>query len=110
MWGSERQGAFSNALSASHGRSDPERVTCFCQFCQAKAKQSGINVDRARTGFLELAKFVSAGRAHERPVDGYYVTLWRLMLPLPGIVGLGNACGPTACVKPMRRFTRRSNR
>jgi hypothetical protein len=36
MWGSERQGAFSNALSASHGRSDPNRVTCFCQFCQEK--------------------------------------------------------------------------
>jgi hypothetical protein len=86
MWGSERQGAFSNALSASHGRSDPERVTCFCQFCQAKAKQSGINVDRARTGFLELAKFVRAGRTHERPVDGYYVTLWRLMLRYPELL------------------------
>jgi len=86
MWGSERQGAFSNALSASHGSSDPERVTCFCQFCQAKAKQRGINVERARTGFLELAKFVRAGRAHERPVDGYYVTLWRLMLRYPELL------------------------
>jgi hypothetical protein len=86
MWGSERQGAFSNALSASHGSSDPERVTCFCQFCQAKAKQKGINVERARTGFVELAKFVRAGRAQQRPVDGYYVTLWRLMLRYPELL------------------------
>ena len=66
MWGSERQGAFSNALGASHGRSDPARVTCFCNFCQAKAKQRGINVARAREGFLELEKFVRAGRAKQR--------------------------------------------
>ncbi len=86
MWGSERQGAFSNALSASHGRSDPDKITCFCQFCQAKAKQRGINVERARAGFQELVKFVHAGRAHQRPVDGYYVTLWRLMLRYPELL------------------------
>ncbi len=27
---------------------DPGKVTCFCQFCQAKAKERGINVERAR--------------------------------------------------------------
>jgi hypothetical protein len=86
MWGSERQGAFSNALGASHSRSDPARVTCFCNFCQAKAKERGINVARAREGFLELQKFVIAGRAKQRPVDGYYVTLWRLMLKYPELL------------------------
>jgi hypothetical protein len=86
MWGSERQGAFSNALGASHARSDPGRVTCFCGFCEAKAKQRGINVARARQGFLELEKFVRAGRAKQRPVDGYYVTLWRLMLKYPELL------------------------
>src|SRR6185312_6725205 len=36
MWGSERQGAFANALGSRHGgrSSDPGRVTCFCEFCQ----------------------------------------------------------------------------
>jgi len=86
MWGSERQGAFSNALGASHGRPDPNRVTCFCDFCQAKAKQRGINITRAREGFLELAKFSTAGRAKQRPVDGYYVSLWRLMLKYPELL------------------------
>jgi len=86
MWGSERQGAFSNALNASHGTSDPERVTCFCQYCQAKAKSRDINPDRAKEGYCELAKFVRAGQAGQRPVDGYYVTLWRLMLHYPELL------------------------
>jgi len=84
MWGSERQGAFSNMLGAHAGSpGSPMRVTCFCQYCQAKAKQRGVNLDRAREGFTELARFVEAGRNKQRPVDGYYVTLWRLMLRYP---------------------------
>ncbi len=87
MWGSERQGALSNSLGAMHGgiHSDPGRVTCFCRFCQAKARSRGINVDRAKQGFLELEKFVRAGRAGSRPVDGYYVTFWRILLNYPEI-------------------------
>jgi hypothetical protein len=87
MWGSERQGALSNALGASHGglHSDPGRVTCFCEFCQNKARERGINVARAREGFLQLEKFVRAGRAGQRPVDGYYVTFWRILLNYPEI-------------------------
>ena len=88
MWGSERQGAFSNALGASHGgaSSNPHRVTCFCQFCERKARERGINPVRARAGFEELAKFVTAARSNRRPVDGYYVTLWRLMLRYPELL------------------------
>jgi len=87
MWGSERQGAFSNALEAHHGSpSSPMRVTCFCQYCQAKAKERGINPERARQGYMELAKFVDASRKSQRPVDGYYVTLWRLMLNYPELL------------------------
>src|SRR5215469_4654749 len=88
MWGSERQGAFANALGASHGggRGNPEHVTCFCEFCERKAKDRGINPSRARAGFQELAKFVSAARSDQRPVDGYYVTLWRLMLRYPDLL------------------------
>ena len=87
MWGSERQGALSNALGASHGgaHSDPGRVTCFCGFCQTKARERGINVERARNGFLELERFVHDGRAGKRPVDGAYVTFWRILLKYPEI-------------------------
>ena len=88
MWGSERQGAFSNALGARHGgrSSDAGRVTCFCQFCQRKGKERGINFERTREGFLALEQFVRASRAHKRPVDGFYVTLWRLMLRYPELL------------------------
>ena len=88
MWGSERQGAFSNALGASHGggASQPGLVTCFCQFCQAKAKARGISFERAQKGFLELEKFVEAARKGTRPVDGYYVQVWRLMLRYPELL------------------------
>ena len=88
MWGSERQGAFSNALGASHGggRNDPERVTCFCEFCQRKGRERGIDFQRARAGYTELAAFVRSARNGARPVDGYYVALWRLMLRYPELL------------------------
>src|SRR5580698_2140280 len=88
MWGSERQGPFSNALGASAGgrTNNPHNVTCFCRFCEAKARERGINPERARQGFLELAKFVDAGRQGQRPVDGYYVAIWRLMLRYPELL------------------------
>src|SRR5215813_4776084 len=87
MWGSERQGAFANALGASHGgNSGAARTTCFCQFCEAKAKARGVDPARARAGFQALGEFVQAGRQRKRPVDGYYVTMWRLMLRYPELL------------------------
>ena len=85
MWGSERQGALSDSLGATHDTPpiDPGEVTCFCEFCQAKAKQRGINVERVRQGFLELEKFVRSARGGKRPVDGYYVQFWRILLRYP---------------------------
>jgi hypothetical protein len=87
MWGSERQGALSDSLGATHDTPpiDPGNVTCFCEFCKAKAKERGINVDRARQGFLELEKFVRSARSGKRPVDGYYVQFWRILLRYPEV-------------------------
>ncbi len=88
MWGSERQGALCDSLGATHDSPpvDPGEVTCFCQFCQSKAKERGINPERARQGFLELEKFVRSARSGKRPVDGYYVQFWRLLLRYPELV------------------------
>ncbi len=85
MWGSERQGAFANALGASHGGNGGgvARTTCFCQFCEAKAKSRGIDPSRARAGFQALGEFVAA---RKRPIDGYYVTMWRLLLRYPELL------------------------
>lgn len=82
MWGSEREGAFSNMLRGANPRS----VTCFCSHCQAKARARGVDPARARAGFEALAAFVEAGRRNQRPVDGYYVSLWRLMLRYPELL------------------------
>ena len=92
MWGSERQGAFANALGGKHGgrSSDPGRVTCFCEFCTKKAAARGIGVARAREGFTELEKFVRAGRSGTATVDGGYVQLWRLMLRYPELLAWEN--------------------
>jgi hypothetical protein len=85
MWGSERQGALCDSLGATHDTPpiDPGQVTCFCEFCQTKAKERGINVQRAKQGFLELEKYVRSTRAGQRPSDGYFVQFWRLLLPYP---------------------------
>jgi hypothetical protein len=85
MWGSERQGALSDSLGATHDTPpiDPGNVTCFCEFCQAKAKERGINVERAKAGFLELEKFVRSSRSGKRPSDGYFVQFWRILLRYP---------------------------
>ena len=82
MWGSEREGAFSNMLRGTN----PRTVTCFCRYCQEKARNRGIDVGRAHAGFEALMAFVEAGRQNKRPIDGYYVTLWRLMLRYPELL------------------------
>jgi len=85
MWGSERQGALSDSLGATHDIPpiDPGNVTCFCEFCQRKAREHGINVEGAKQGFLELETFVRASRSGKRPVDGYFVQFWRILLRYP---------------------------
>lgn len=75
MWGSERQGALGNAIGVRHGgrSSDPGRVTCFCRFCERRAKEKGIDFRRVREGYLALENFVRASRGGTRPVDGHFV-------------------------------------
>jgi hypothetical protein len=85
MWGSERQGALCDSLGATHDTPpiDPGNVTCFCEFCYQKARERGINPDRAKQGFIELEKFVRASRRGKRPSDGFFVQFWRILLRYP---------------------------
>lgn len=88
MWGCEKQGAFNNAFESIHNPNgnDPSRVTCFCEFCQTKAKNRGIDFDRVKLGFGELEKWVRAAKANERPPDGYWVTFLRLIYRYPELL------------------------
>ena len=92
MWGSERQGAFANALGAQHGgrSNDPGTSPASANSARRKARSAASTSDRAQEGFVDLEKFVRAGRAGKRPVDGYYVELWRLMLRYPELLAWEN--------------------
>ncbi|MGN6370147.1 MAG: hypothetical protein ACTHN5_17970 [Phycisphaerae bacterium] len=92
MWANERQGGFFNALGAwaGGGSSDPGKATCFCEFCTKKAKNQGIDPERAKAGFSALEQYVREGRAKKRPRDGYFVTFFRLLLQYPELLAWEN--------------------
>jgi hypothetical protein len=79
-WGSERMGPFENML----GRGGI--VTCFCQFCKARAREQGISVARAQAGYGEMIKLFQAADKDQRPADGYFTSFWRLLLKYPEIL------------------------
>ncbi|PYT41000.1 MAG: hypothetical protein DMG47_18230 [Acidobacteria bacterium] len=88
MWGSERQGPLGNAIGATHGgaNSNPQEVTCFCDFCKREAKARGIDAERAMEGYNKLATLVRDVRGKSRPSDGYFVSFWRLLVQYPEIL------------------------
>jgi len=91
MWGSERQGGLLNTLGISQsGGQDPGKTTCFCEFCLKKGRDRGIDVERARRGYDEMENFTRAGRAGQRPRDGYFATFWRLLLNYPEVLAWEN--------------------
>ena len=91
MWGSERQGGLLNALGLSQSSGqDPGKTTCFCEFCQKKGRERGIDVARARQGFGEMEIFVRNSRAGQRPRDGYFTEFWRLLLKYPEVLAWEN--------------------
>ena len=45
------------------GAQSAATVTCFCQFCERKASERGINVERARAGFKALGDFTPRRQA-----------------------------------------------
>lgn len=87
LWFAERNGPLLNAIGASHRASiDPSGATCFCEFHQAEARERGIDVKRAREGYIELEKYVLQALAGQRPSDGYLVEFLRLLFEYPEII------------------------
>lgn len=87
MWESERQGPLNNTIGAHFGRSTANTfINCFCPYCVQKGKERGIDVPRARAGYLALDAWVKS--TQNRPPDYHdnFVTLWRLLLEYPEIL------------------------
>src|SRR5215469_17103419 len=82
-WGCERMGPLQNAIGGTWAT---RGLTCFCEFCQAKARDRGVSVERAQAGYRSLDQLFHAAARDQRPVDGYFVTFWRLLLEYPEIL------------------------
>ncbi len=87
MWESERQGPLNNTIGAEFGRfRGNASINCFCTHCVRKAAEQGINVARARDGYMALEQWVKRTLNQPRADDGAFVTLWRLLLEYPEIM------------------------
>src|SRR5262249_6094123 len=83
----ERNGPLLNATGSSHAQQiAAARTTCFCAHHARAAKKRGIDLERAREGYVKLDAFVSAAQADRRPGDGYFVAFWRLLAEYPEIL------------------------
>lgn len=107
----ERHGPLSHALIGQYAGSikyrKPLAPICFCPHCLAEAKQRGINIDRAKQGWMELLEFSErswrqarkagdsfAGeglplgnrRDDDAPADGYFIAFLRLLMRYPELL------------------------
>ncbi len=90
MWESERQGPLDTALRADFSSAPRRSICCFCHYCQQKAHEQGINVQRAREGYMALDRWVNTPTSDSRKQDGSFITLWRLFLEYPEILAWHN--------------------
>ena len=89
MWGSERQGAFANLLGVEPRRRRRQSAAGHLLLPVLRAQGQGArhrSGARARrfSGARRTARI--AARQGKRPVDGYYVSVWRLMLRYPELL------------------------
>ncbi len=60
---------------------------CFCEHCRARAREKGIDAERARKGFEELFVYVRALMAGKlQPADGVFTGFLRVLLRYPEIL------------------------
>jgi hypothetical protein len=82
-WGCERMGPINNMIG---GGWTTIGISCFCGYCQAKARGRGVSVERATTGYRKLDQLFTAAAKDQQLADGYFVTFWRLLLDYPEIL------------------------
>ena len=82
-WGCERMGPLGNMIG---GTWSTRGISCFCDHCRSTARGRGIAVARALEGYRKLDQLFQAAARDQRPLDGYFVTFWRLLLEYPEIL------------------------
>lgn len=81
QYGSERSGPLSRVLL--HG----EVPSCFCEHCCARARNKGINPERAIEGFRQLYEYITGLKQKTvNPTDGALVALVRILLKYPEVL------------------------
>jgi hypothetical protein len=83
IWGCERMGPIDNLIGGGWATVG---ICCFCPFCVAKAQARGVNVARAKAGYLRLDKLFQSASQKQRPSDGYFVTFMRTLFEYPEIL------------------------
>jgi len=87
MWESERQGPLNTTIEAHFGQMGRRRsINCFCAYCERKGHENGINVGRAKEGYIALDQWVEAAIKQPKQSDGSFVSFWRLVLEYPEIL------------------------
>jgi hypothetical protein len=107
----ERNGPLSSVLVGNYAGSfhyrKPLAPVCFCPHCIAEAKSRGINIDRAKQGWIELLEFserslrqakkegnsfvgdgpmLGKTKQDTAPSDGYFITFLRIIMRFPEIL------------------------
>ncbi|MFW5830532.1 MAG: hypothetical protein ACOCXA_09765, partial [Planctomycetota bacterium] len=86
MFMHERTGPLSSMLTGQNPWGDHYKGFCFCEHCCRKGVERGIDPQRAREGYRQLARLGDAARSdQEAPPDGWLVSIWRLFMRYPEI-------------------------
>ncbi len=85
QFGAERVGPLSNILFKH--RFNWSAPNCFCHHCCARAREQGIDVERARRGFIDLYEFIRDLESRdEPPPDGVFIEVFRRFFLYPEIL------------------------
>lgn len=86
-WCSERPGPL-NAVVA--GPMTAAGLTCFCEHCRRRARDLGVDSERAIAGFRALLEWNEQLQAGHRHPDGAFSSFWRILLRHPDVLGWQN--------------------
>lgn len=81
QYGAERVGSLSEVLFRGIIPS------CFCEHCNRRNQQQGIDPRRAKAGYTELYRLIQGLEKKSRPTDGVMTAVLRVLLKYPEVMG-----------------------